>query len=179
MSAPIVLIARDSHRAWLLAFLGWSAFVVAVAVMAPAPLVALAIVWATPTAAAAAFDAADGRLPDNVVLPGAAAVLAMAVLADRWATALIGAVLLAGPMLIVHLARPEGFGFGDVKFGLLLGVGLGAVAVPLVLLAYIAAALLHAGACVALRCRERLLPFGPALAVASAATMTLGLWRLT
>jgi prepilin signal peptidase PulO-like enzyme (type II secretory pathway) len=82
-------------------------------------------------------------------------------------------------MLIVHLARPEGFGFGDVKFGLLLGVGLGAVAVPLVLLAYIAAALVHAGACVALQCRERLLPFGPALAVASAATMTLGLWRLT
>lgn len=179
MSAPIVMIARDSDRAWLLAFLGWSAFVVAVTVMAPAPLVALAIVWATPTAAAAACDASHGRLPDIVVLPGAAAVFAIAVLAERWAMALIGAVLLAGPMLIVHLARPEGFGFGDVKFGLLLGVGLGAVAVPLGLLAYIAAALLHAAACVALRCRERLLPFGPALAVASAATMTLGLWRLT
>ena len=91
MSAPIVLIARDSHRAGLLAFLGWSGFVLAVAVMAPAPLAALAIVWATPTAAAAAFDAADGRLPDNVVLPGATAVLAMAVPADRWATALMGA----------------------------------------------------------------------------------------
>ena len=74
MTAPIVLVARGSHRAWLLAFLGWSAFVVAVAVMAPAPLVALAIVWATPTAAAAAFDASIGRLPDNIVLPGAAAV---------------------------------------------------------------------------------------------------------
>ena len=113
------------------------------------------------------------------MLPGAAAVLAMAVMADRWATALIGALLLAGPMLIVHLVRPEGFGFGDVKFGLLIGLGLGAVAVPLVLVAYIGASLLHAGTCVALRCRERLLPFGPALAVASAATMTLGLWRLT
>ena len=179
MSAPIVLVAHNSHRAWLLAFLGWSVFVVAVAVVAPAPLVALAIVWATPIAAAAAFDAAAGRLPDNVVLPGAAAALAMAVLADRWTTAVTGAVLLAGPMLIVHLARPEGFGFGDVKFGLLLGVGVGAIAVPLVVLTYFAAAMLHAGACVALRCRERLLPFGPALAVASAATMTLGLWRLT
>ena len=75
------------------------------------------------------LDASIARLPDNIVLPGAAAVLAMAVMADRWATALIGALLLAGPMLIVHLVRPEGFGFGDVKFGLLLGLGLGAVAV--------------------------------------------------
>ena len=69
----------------------------------------------------------------------------MAVMADRWATALIGALLLAGPMLIVHLVRPEGFGFGDVKFGLLIGLGLGAVAVLLVLVAYIGASLLHAG----------------------------------
>src|SRR4051812_20599556 len=133
MTAPIVLVARDSHRAWQLAFLGWVAFLVAVAVIAPAPLVALAIVWATSTAAAAALDASIARLPDIIVLPGAAAVLAMAVMADRWATALIGALLLAGPLLIVHLVRPEGFGFGDVKFGLLIGLGLGAVAVPLVL----------------------------------------------
>ena len=105
-----------------------------------------AIVWATATAAAAALDASIARLPDNIVLPGAATVFAMAVMADRWAVALLGALLLAGPMLIVHLVRPEGFGFGDVKFGLLLGLGLRAVAVSLVVVAYIGASLLHAGA---------------------------------
>ena len=102
----------------------------------------------------------------------------MAVLADRWATALIGALLLAGPMLIVHLVRPEGFGFGDVKFGLLLGSdsarwpcrwSSSPTSLP---------RCFTPGHAAALRCRERLLPFGPALAVASAATMTLGLWRL-
>jgi leader peptidase (prepilin peptidase) / N-methyltransferase len=178
LSVPIVAVSRDPHRAWLLAALGWAAFVLAVAVVAPVSLVPVAVVWAIPTAGAAAIDATTGRLPDIIVITGAAAVLATAALVDRSIMALVGAALLAGPMLVVHLARPDGMGFGDVKFGLLLGAGLGAVALPLVVVAYLAASALHAASCVVLRSRHRLLPFGPALAVASAVTMSLGLWRL-
>jgi leader peptidase (prepilin peptidase)/N-methyltransferase len=178
MSVPIVLVSRDTQRAARLALVGWTTFVVAVGVVASAPIGVVAIVWAIPTTVAAAVDATSGRLPDAVVIPGAAAVLLAAALVDQWMPALLGAGLLAGPMFIVHLFRPDGLGFGDVKFALLLGVGLGAVAVPLVLVAYLAASVLHAGACVVVRSRDRLLPFGPALAVASAATMSLGLWRL-
>jgi leader peptidase (prepilin peptidase) / N-methyltransferase len=38
---------------------------------------------------------------------------------------LAGALLYAGPLLLVRLARPADFGFGDVKFGLPLGFALG------------------------------------------------------
>lgn len=178
MSVPIGLVSRDTQRVALVALVCWTTFVAAVAAVAPVPIGGVAVVWAIPTALAAAMDATSGRLPDAVVLPGAAAVLAATALVDRWPPALVGAGLLAGPMLIVHLFRPDGLGFGDVKFSLLLGVGIGAVAVPLVLVAYLAASVLHTGACVVVRSRDRLLPFGPALAVASAVTMSLGLWRL-
>lgn len=78
-------------------------------------------------------------------------------------------------MFIVHLARPDGLGFGDVKFGVLLGAGIGAVAAPLVLPAYLLAAPSHTVVCVLVRARGRLVPFGPALAFASTLTVIAGL----
>lgn len=141
----------------------------------PTAVAAALIVWVCVVLAAALFDLRTGRLPDPVVLPGIAAVFALALISGRSSGALVGAVLLGLPMFIVHLARPDGLGFGDVKFGFLLGAGIGAVAAPLVLPAYLLAALSHAVVCVLVRARGRLVPFGPALALASILTVIVGL----
>ena len=74
----------------------------------------------------------------------------------------------------VAAARPEGLGFGDVNFGVPLGAGIGTVAVPLVLPAFVLAAVRHAIVCVVVRARGRLVPFGPALAGASIVTVVAG-----
>lgn len=99
----------------------------------------------------------------------------LALISGRSSGALVGAALLGLPMFIVHLARPDGLGFGDVKFGVLLGAGIGAVAAPLVLPAYLLAAPSHTVVCVLVRARGRLVPFGPALAFASTLTVIAGL----
>ena len=177
MTAAIA-VARPGRWPVVASAVGAMAVVCGALVWADLAAALLVTVWALPVAAAAAIDAKTARLPDPIVMPGVVAVLAVAALADRLTPAFVGAVLLALPMLAVHLARPDGLGFGDVKFGLLLGAGLGAVAVPLVTVAFLTAAAIHALACSVGRRGNRLVPFGPALAVASGAVLTLGIWRL-
>ena len=88
---------------------------------------------------------------------------------------LLGAALLGVPFLLLHLAVPAGFGFGDVKFGVLLGLGVGVVHPGLVVVVFASAALLQL---VVARWRplpaqrmrgadRRSAPFGPSLAVAA------------
>ncbi|TLF97849.1 prepilin peptidase [Nocardia cyriacigeorgica] len=69
-------------------------------------------------------DIRTRRLPDLLTGPGAVVVLAYAAATGRLAAALVGAVLLSVPYLMVHLVTPAAFGAGDVK----LAVGLGAAA---------------------------------------------------
>ncbi|MBF6435810.1 A24 family peptidase [Nocardia cyriacigeorgica] len=69
-------------------------------------------------------DIRHRRLPDLLTGPGAAVVLGYAAGTGRLAAALVGAVLLSVPYLVVHLVTPAAFGAGDVK----LAVGLGAAA---------------------------------------------------
>ncbi|MGV9676741.1 prepilin peptidase [Nocardia sp. NPDC003482] len=83
-------------------------------------LVLLAL-WCT---ALSVIDFRVRRLPDALTLPGALAVLGYAAGADRLAAAVAGALLLAVPYLLVHMAAPAAFGAGDVK----LALGLGAAA---------------------------------------------------
>lgn len=92
------------------------------------PLIGLAVLMAV----GAAGDIASRRLPDVVTLGGGAIVVALHVAAcvaaghpARMVGGLAGVVLYAGPLLVVRLARPADFGFGDVKFGLPLGFDLG------------------------------------------------------
>jgi leader peptidase (prepilin peptidase) / N-methyltransferase len=132
-------------------------------------------VWCGVVLAAALVDARAGRLPDVLVFPGIVAVLVLAILAGDGMSASAGAFLFAAPLLAVHLIHPGGLGFGDVKFAVLLGAGIGLVAVPLVVLAYLLAALGHACVCWVVRARRRLVPFGPALALASIMVVTFGL----
>ncbi|WP_069166060.1 prepilin peptidase [Nocardia altamirensis] len=87
------------------------------------PLVAFAalLAWCV---ALCVIDFRHRRLPNVLTGWGAVAVLGYALSTTRLTTALVGAVLLAVPYLVVHLALPAAFGAGDVK----LAVGLGAAA---------------------------------------------------
>ncbi|MFI9404618.1 prepilin peptidase [Nocardia sp. NPDC052316] len=70
------------------------------------------------------IDFRQRRLPNSLTGGGAVAVFGYALSTTQCTAAVLGAVLLAVPYLLVHLALPAAFGAGDVK----LAVGLGAAA---------------------------------------------------
>jgi leader peptidase (prepilin peptidase)/N-methyltransferase len=127
----------------------------------------------------AVIDFKTHRIPNRIVLPSAALVLALqlALFPDdalEWVLASLGAAAL---LLALALVKPGGIGMGDVKLGLLLGAGLGvdvAVAMLIGALALWPFALwvvLHGG----LDARNNALPLGPALAF-GAAVVVLTSW---
>jgi leader peptidase (prepilin peptidase) / N-methyltransferase len=134
--------------------------------------------WAVAIVVAAVVDARAARLPDPVVVPGVLYILVAGAWAGRGVAVVAGAALFCLPMLATHLARPDGLGFGDVKFALLLGGGIGVLAPALVLPAFLLAVILHMAVCLASVARGRLVPFGPALALASAIIVAAGIWGL-
>jgi leader peptidase (prepilin peptidase)/N-methyltransferase len=82
--------------------------------------------------ALSAIDLDLHRLPDAIVLPSyavGAVLLGGASLAEgdpaAIVRALVGAVALGGLYLVLHLVRPDGMGFGDVKLAGVLGLYLG------------------------------------------------------
>jgi leader peptidase (prepilin peptidase) / N-methyltransferase len=108
------------------------------------------------------------RLPNRIVLPSAALVLAarLASTPEHW-KAWIGASLGAfACFLVLALIYPAGLGMGDVKLALLLGAALGGAVLPALLVGTLAAGV--AGVVVLARqglgARRRALPFGPFLA---------------
>lgn len=114
------------------------------------------------------LDATTRRLPNRIVLPAAAATLALRLLTSPgqwpvWVGASLGGAAL---LLVVALARPGGLGMGDVKLMLLLGAALGVGVVAALVLATGAAAV--AGLAVIARHgwagRSRTIPLGPFLA---------------
>jgi leader peptidase (prepilin peptidase)/N-methyltransferase len=106
-------------------------------------------------------------VPNGVVVPAAAAVLALRTVAHPSPAWAIGAVGAAGFLFLAALAYPGGMGMGDVKLALLIGALLGRttpVAVLIALfLALVPSAVLLArhGA----RARKIAIPFAPFLAV--------------
>jgi leader peptidase (prepilin peptidase)/N-methyltransferase len=125
----------------------------------------------------AAFDAEHRLIPNRVVLPAAAVVLALqiAVYPDRsveWLAAAAGA---GGFFLVTLLVYPPGLGMGDVKLALLLGAALGTAVVSAVLVGTVAAALF--GGTLVLRngseARKRAIAFGPFLALGGIVALLL------
>ena len=128
-------------------------YVAAAAVALPLVVVALARLGAGAEFAVAAFviaslcalsaiDVAERRLPNRIVLPSFAVVLAAqtALFPDRsleWAVAAVGAGLL---LLLPLLIYPSSVGMGDVKLALLVGAALGGAVVSALVLASFAAA---------------------------------------
>ncbi len=123
----------------------------------------------------AAIDVERRILPNAIVLPAAALVLAGTALfaPDRLVEASVatGALFLA--FLVAALAYPGGIGMGDVKLALLLGAFLGADVVVAVLLGTTAAAL--AGLALIARRglaeRKTAIPLGPFLAFGAIAVL--------
>lgn len=115
-------------------------------------------------------------LPDRIVLPGGALVLALRTIDDpslEWALS----ALLAGLALFVTvLVYPRGLGLGDVKLALLLGAGLGVSVVVAFFvgffLAFVPAGVLlvrHGRAA-----RKRAIPLGPFLAAGAVVALFAG-----
>lgn len=121
------------------------------------------------------IDIESRRLPNRIVLPAAALVLAARLLtAPEHSAAWIGAALgAAGFLLAFALAFPGGLGMGDVKLALLLGAMLGSAIVPAAVLGTLAGA----AAAVLLLVRDgrsalgRTIAFGPFLAFGAIATV--------
>jgi leader peptidase (prepilin peptidase)/N-methyltransferase len=123
------------------------------------------------------IDVRTRRLPNRIVLPAAAVVLAahVAIAPDRaleWVVAALGAFAL---LLAAAFAYPGGLGMGDVKLALLLGAALGWAVGAALVIGFAAAGL--AGVLMIVRsgwsARRAALPLGPFLALGALAALLL------
>jgi leader peptidase (prepilin peptidase) / N-methyltransferase len=125
-----------------------------------------------------AIDAERRILPDLIVLPSFAVVLAanIALEPDRaveWIVCSLGASLF---LFIALLAYPKGMGMGDVKLALLLGAALGKPVAVGMMIGMIAA-LVYSTALFArhgLGARKMAIPFGPFLAFGAIVALFAG-----
>ena len=147
-----------------------------VAVFGLTPEAAIGALFCAALVAVSAIDLEHRIVPNRIVVPAAAVVLAARTLLDssgEWALAGLGA---AGFLLIAALAYPAGMGMGDVKLALLLGVALGRT-VPVALMVGMLSALVpsaillarHGGAA-----RKMAIPFGPFLALGGVVALFFG-----
>jgi leader peptidase (prepilin peptidase) / N-methyltransferase len=126
--------------------------------------------------AVSAIDIKHRIVPNKIVLPAAAIVLAARTVAHPsavWALAGLGAALF---LLLGAVARPGGMGMGDVKLALLLGFAVG----PTITLALLIALVTAAVPSIALivrhgrRGRTMALPFAPFLALGGIVALVAG-----
>ena len=120
---------------------------------------------------AAAIDVERRRLPDVWIIASLTAlVAALSVEAGldgalrsgaTLAGVASGALVMALPLLALHLASPDAMGFGDVKAALVLGAAIGIIDWRLGVVALCLAAL--AGATAGVLGRRRTIAFGPCL----------------
>ena len=119
-------------------------------------------------------------VPNLVVLPAAAVVLALQTATHPSLQWVLGAVGAAGFLFAAALAYPGGMGMGDVKLALLIGALLGRttpVGLMLGLLfAFVPSAVLLARH--GMRARKMKIPFGPFLAAGAVVALFAGHWML-
>lgn len=125
-------------------------------------------------------DLRTRRIPDRLLLAGVISAVVIAATIEivdgrrPAVTMLLGAVVAAVPLLAVHVAMPEGVGFGDVKFAAVTGALLGAIAPGLAGVAVAVACLLAIFGAAARLWPRYSIPFGACLAVAALASLTAG-----
>jgi leader peptidase (prepilin peptidase)/N-methyltransferase len=131
-----------------------------------------------PAAWAAVVDLRTGRLPNSLVAASAApaaGVIVREMLAgdtiEVVSAVVVGAVLFAGPLFVIHVASPDSMGFGDVKLAAALGATLGLVDPWASLVALCVAS--AATATIGLVTRRTTLSFGPGLVGGAAASFVL------
>jgi leader peptidase (prepilin peptidase)/N-methyltransferase len=115
-------------------------------------------------------------IPDLVVLPGGAAVLALRTIDDPSLEWVLSALAAALVLFLVVLAYPRGLGMGDVKLSGLLGAGLGVSVIVAMFVgffvAFVPAAVLfvrHGRAA-----RKSAIPLGPFLALGGVVALFWG-----
>ena len=102
--------------------------------------VAAAAVFVAALLAIAWVDVRERRVPNRIVLPAAAVVLALHTLGDPSLEWTIAALAAFAFLLVPALVYPAGLGMGDVKLMLLLGAMLGEEVLVAVLVGFVAAA---------------------------------------
>jgi leader peptidase (prepilin peptidase) / N-methyltransferase len=119
--------------------------------------------------AVAAIDIEHRIIPNKLLVPGAAAALALWGLVDpsRLPENLIAAVCAGGFFLLAALAYPAGMGMGDVKLAAVMGLFLGRSVAPALFVALAAGALVGIGLMLVrgASARKQGVPFGPFLAL--------------
>ena len=126
--------------------------------------------------AISAIDIEHRIVPNRIVLPAAAVVLAAQTAlhpSPEWAIASLGGALF---LFIAVLAYPKGMGMGDVKLALLLGAAVGR-SVPVALMVAMLAALVPAVVLFARHgaaARKHAIPFAPFLALGGIVALFAG-----
>jgi leader peptidase (prepilin peptidase) / N-methyltransferase len=144
------------------------------------PEAAVASFFCAALVAVSVVDLERRIIPNRIVLPAAAVVLAAQTLlspSPEWALAAFGASLF---LFLAALAYPAGMGMGDVKLALLLGAMLGRTVPAAMMIAMIAALvpaivlLIRHGSAA----RKMGIPFGPFLAFGGIVGLFAGDWIL-
>ena len=147
-----------------------------VAVYGPSLRAVAAAVFCAALVTITATDVEHRIVPNRVVLPAAAVVLALQLAwkpSLQWPAAGFGAALF---LLLAALAYPRGMGMGDVKLALLLGVGVGR-AVPIALFVGMIAAVVPSIVLFARHgraARKIAIPFAPFLALGGLVALFAG-----
>jgi leader peptidase (prepilin peptidase) / N-methyltransferase len=137
---------------------------------------AVAVFFCAALVAVSATDFERRIIPNRIVVPAAAVVLAANTALHpsfEWVAGAFGASLF---LLVAALAYPAGMGMGDVKLALLLGAMLGRT-VPVAMLTAMLAALVPALVLLARHgtaARKMGIPFGPFLALGGVVTLFAG-----
>jgi leader peptidase (prepilin peptidase)/N-methyltransferase len=116
-------------------------------------------------------------IPNNIVLPAAAIVLAARTIVHPSVVWIVAGAGAAAFLLAAALVRPGGMGMGDVKLALLLGVAVGRT-VPLALAVALAAAAVPSVVLLArygAKGRTMGIPFAPFLALGGVVALVAGL----
>jgi leader peptidase (prepilin peptidase)/N-methyltransferase len=138
----------------------------------------LAAFFVTVLVVLSVIDLAERRLPNRIVLPAVAIVLAanLALSPGRGIEWLVAALGAAAFFFVPLLVYPAGMGMGDVKLALLLGAMLGKTVLTALFVATLAAG------CVAIvllivqgaSARKQAIPFGPFLALGAIVALFAG-----
>jgi leader peptidase (prepilin peptidase)/N-methyltransferase len=136
----------------------------------------VAVLFVGVLAVVSVVDVRRRIIPNRIVLPAAAIILAARTIVHPSVVWLVAGAGAAGFLLPAAIARPGGMGMGDVKLALLLGVAVGRT-VPLALVVALAAAavpsialLVRHGA----RGRTIGIPFAPFLALGGVVALIAG-----
>jgi leader peptidase (prepilin peptidase)/N-methyltransferase len=120
-------------------------------------------------------DIRERRLPNWLTMPGAAVILATAVIHGRGVPAVLGAFALFAVYAAVHLVSPAAMGAGDVKLAIGIGGLTGTFGSEVWVLATLGAPLLTAGWAVVavLRRSGKTVPHGPSMCLAAVTATAL------